>query len=181
MTPQHASGNAMPNIVLVGFMGTGKTTVGKVLARRLNMTFVDMDDTIVARAGKPVTRIFAEDGEPAFRAMERALVRELSLRQGLVIGAGGGVVLNPENVADFERTGIVVCLSLAPEVILQRLADDTTRPLLAGDDKEQELREKLSARQPLYDAVKLQVDRTGLDVDQTVDRILALCRAAEEG
>lgn len=164
-----------PNIVLVGFMGTGKTTVGKALAQRLNMAFLDMDDRIVEQQGKPITRIFAEDGEAAFRAMERALVQELSASRGFVIGAGGGLVLNPENIRDFERTGYVVCLSLDPDVILQRLAHDATRPLLTGDDKGRKLRETLATRQPLYDAIKRQVDRTGLDVDQTIERILEQC------
>ncbi len=177
MTSEAKTNEAMrPNIALVGFMGTGKTAVGKCLAERLAMRFVDMDDVIVERQGKPIARIFDEDGEPAFRAMERALVQELAEQQGLVIGAGGGVVLNPDNIRDFGRTGHVVCLSLDPETILERLANDRSRPLLEGEDKARKIRETLAARKPLYDAVPLQVDRNGLDIGQTVERILALLR-----
>lgn len=176
MTKDSNSSDARPrNIVLVGFMGTGKTTVGKRLAQRLGMTFVDMDDIIVERQGKPVSRIFEEDGESAFRALERGLALELAEQRGLVIGAGGGLVLNPDNIRVFERTGRVVCLSLDPETILERLANDRSRPLLAGEDKERKLRETLAARQTLYDAMAIQINRTGLDVGQTVDRIVALC------
>lgn len=163
-----------PNIVLVGFMGTGKTTVGRRLAARLDMVFVDMDDEIVRRQGKPIPRIFAEDGEAAFRAMERELVQELAAGSGHVIGTGGGIVLDPANLRDFERTGRVVCLWLRPETILERLDGDATRPLLAGPDKAAKLRETLESRRALYEALPCQIDRNGLDVEQTVDRIVAL-------
>ena len=96
------------NIVLMGFMGTGKTSVGKHLAAALNLELVDMDQIIEQRAGKPITRIFAEEGEPHFRKLERALAQELSARSGLVIACGGGVVLNPDNVRDYSRSGQVL-------------------------------------------------------------------------
>ena len=112
-------------------MGTGKTSVGKLLAGKLGMSFVDMDDVIEKQEGKSISRIFAEDGEPHFRSLERKLVRELSLKKGLVIGAGGGVVLNHYNIKDFSSTGLVVCLTAEPETILERVAKDTNRPLLA--------------------------------------------------
>lgn len=161
------------NIVLVGFMGTGKTAVGKRLAERLNMTFLDMDDIIEERAGKSIPRIFAEDGEPHFRALERALVRELSEKTGLVIGAGGGVVLNPDNISDYSRTGLVVCLSATPEVILDRVAGDTARPLLAGDDKIKKIRNLLEFRRKFYDAIPCQIDTAELSIEQVADKVIA--------
>jgi shikimate kinase len=162
------------NIVLVGFMGTGKTTVGRIVAERRGMSFVDMDDVIVEREGKPIPRIFAEDGEPHFRACERRLVLELAARQGLVIATGGGIVLNPDNVADFSRTGLVVCLWAEPEEILRRVGADTNRPLLAVADKIGRIRELLAKRAPLYRTVPNQLDTTGLDSEAVVNRILQL-------
>ncbi len=172
---------APPNIVLVGFMGTGKTSAGKAVAAQLGMTFVDMDDVLVERQGKPVARIFAEDGEPHFRVLERALVRELAGRRGLVIGTGGGVVLNPENIADFARTGVVICLAADPQTIFRRVEHDTGRPLLAGGDKLARIRQLYAARQPLYEAIPLRVETAGLTVEQAAARIAALHRAACAG
>ena len=170
MTPPH-------NIVLVGFMGTGKSCAGKLLAERLDMTFLDMDEILVERAGKSVPRIFAEDGEPHFRALERELARELSARQGLVIAAGGGIVLDPHNIKDLSRTGVVVCLSATPEAIEARVGRDTNRPLLAGGDKRKKIAELLERRAPFYAALPHQVDTTGLSVEHVADRVLSLYRA----
>jgi shikimate kinase len=165
--------NARPNIVLVGFMGTGKTTIGHLLAKRLHTSFLDMDGEIERRAGKPVVRIFAEDGEPRFRAWERELAVQLSARPaGLVIGTGGGIVLNPDNVRDFGRTGLVVCLTATPEAVLARLDGDTTRPLLATPDKFQRIQALLQARRPLYEAIAFRVDTTTLAPEAVADRIL---------
>ena len=162
------------NIVLVGFMGSGKTTLGRRIAERRGLIFVDMDDLIVQREGKPIPRIFAEDGEPFFRACERRLVQELAGRKGHVIATGGGIVLNPDNIADFSRTGLVVCLWAEPEDILRRVGNDTNRPLLAVEDKLGRIRELLAKRAPLYRAVPNQVDTTDLDAETVVNRILQL-------
>ena len=165
------------NIVLMGFMGTGKTTVGKQLAERLGLDFVDMDHLIEERAGKTISRIFAEDGEPAFRRMERELVRELCAREGLVVGCGGGVVLNPGNVADYARTGLVVCLTATAEVIHQRTAQERHRPLLEEKDRFQRIVDLLEKRRALYAAVPNPIDTTTLTPAQIVARIETLYRA----
>jgi len=164
----------MRNIVLTGFMGTGKSSVGKHLAARLALTFVDMDAVIEERAGKPIARIFAEDGEQHFRNLERQLVQELAARQGLVIATGGGVVLNPENIRDLSRSGLVVCLSASPSEILRRVAHETHRPLLQADDKEARIIALLEARRKLYAAIPVQIDTTNLSVEQVADQIAAL-------
>lgn len=166
--------NAKHNIILVGFMGTGKTCVGKALAKTLGMDFLDMDEVIVAREGRPITDIFATDGEAYFRELERGLVRELSAQSGHVIATGGGIVLNPDNITDFERTGLVVCLRATPEAILERVRHDASRPLLHGGDKLRKIRDILETRQPLYDAIRNQVDTSPLTLSQVVDRITAL-------
>jgi len=164
------------NIVLVGFMGTGKTCIGRRAAARLGLTFVDMDDIIVERAGKPIPEIFADEGEAHFRAIERQVVVDLSRQSGRVIATGGGVVLNPENMADFNRKCLVVCLSATPEVILARVAHDTNRPLLFTDDKLGKIQSLLAARQPRYDAIANQIDTSALTAAEVVDRIVALFR-----
>lgn len=161
------------NIILIGFMGTGKTATGRVLAEKTGMERVDMDSIVEERAGKPISNIFADEGESAFRKLERALARELSLRDGLIISTGGGVVLNPDNLADFRRSGLTVCLTASPKTIFQRLENDTTRPLLSGDKREQ-IDALLQKRKPLYDAVEHQIDGDRLDPEGRADAILKL-------
>ena len=164
----------MRNIVLVGFMGTGKTTVGRLLTKKTGMPLVDMDTLIEERAGKPIAAIFAEDGEPHFRKLEREMVRELSAKEGQIISTGGGVVLNPENMADFEQTGLVVCLLASAETVLERVKHDTARPLLAGD-KERKIVQLLETRKPLYEAIAHKIDTNGRpSPEPTAVEIIAL-------
>lgn len=165
-----------PNIFLIGFMGTGKTTVGRALSDQLDLRFVDMDDVIVERAGKSIPEIFAEDGEPAFRAIERQVAHDLANQQGLVVATGGGVVLDPDNMADFHAGGLVVCLSAAPGTILDRVEGDTNRPLLAGerDEKMAKMKALLETRHALYDAVPDQVETTELTAGAVAARVASL-------
>lgn len=164
------------NIVLLGFMGTGKTSVGKSLAKRLDMTFVDMDDVIVQREGKSVSDIFAQDGESHFRQLERNLVQELSAESGKVIAPGGGIVLNPDNISDFESSGLVICLTATPETILDRVKDDKHRPLLEEGDKLEKIKSILDKRIDLYNAISRQLPTDGLSVDDVVDNVIELYR-----
>jgi shikimate kinase len=168
--------HANRNIVLIGFMGTGKSSVGRAVAGRLSLQFLDMDAVIEQRAGRPISTIFATDGEPAFRAMERALVQELAAQTGLVVATGGGVILNPDNVRDFAQSGLVVCLQATPETILARVAHETHRPLLAEGDKMAKIRALLAKRQPLYEAIPVQIRTDGLNVEAVADRVLAAYR-----
>lgn len=161
------------NIILVGFMGTGKTVTGRVLAERTGMDLVDMDSLIEKQQGKTIPEIFAQDGEAAFRAMERRMVQELSKRSGLIISTGGGIVLNPENITDFEKTGLAVCLTASPETIFQRLKNDTSRPLLSGDKKGQ-ISALLKKRKPLYAAIAHQIDGDLLGPEERAEAILNL-------
>ncbi|MBM4152411.1 MAG: shikimate kinase [Kiritimatiellaceae bacterium] len=161
------------NIILIGFMGTGKTATGRVLATRTGMPWIDMDERIEQRQQKTISEIFAQNGEPAFRAMERELVQELSQLTGYIISTGGGVVLNPDNISDFEKTGLVVCLTASPETILQRLETDTSRPLLSGDRKNQSVT-LLEKRKPLYNAIPHQINSDRLNPEERADAILTL-------
>jgi shikimate kinase len=162
------------NIALLGFMGTGKSTVAQILAQRLGRSVLEMDAVLERRAGKPIAAIFAEEGEPHFRQMERTLVQELAAQHGLLISCGGGVVLNPANVRDLSATGLAICLTAAPEIILQRVAATTHRPLLEGGDKAQKILALLAQRQPLYDAVPHRLDTSRRTPAEIADLILAL-------
>jgi shikimate kinase len=161
------------NIILLGFMGTGKTVTGRVLAERTGLELVDMDSLIEQRQGKTIPEIFAQNGEPAFRDLERELVQELSQRSGIIISTGGGVVLNPANIADFEKNGLVVCLTASPETVFKRVEKDTNRPLLSGDKKAQ-IATLLEKRKPLYSAIRHGINTDELTDVQTADLILKL-------
>jgi shikimate kinase len=150
----------MRNIVLVGFMGSGKTTVGKLIAEATGMTLLDMDSIIEERAGKTINEIFADEGEAHFRSLERSLVQELSATEGNIISTGGGIVLNSRNIADFEKTGLVVCLLADAETVLDRVKHDSSRPLLAGD-KESKIIELLESRKALYESITHRIDTSG--------------------
>ena len=165
------------NLVLTGFMATGKSTVGRRLAKRLGLRFIDLDTHIEARAGKPIARIFAEDGEPAFRDMERQAVIELSVPAGLAIATGGGIVLNPENLRDLARGGLVVCLSATLDTILRRTAGNTTRPLLQHPDRRARVQHLLQQRAALYAAIPHQIATDDLSPEAIVERIAALYTA----
>ncbi len=161
------------NLVLVGFMGVGKSAVGRELARRMHRTLLDMDAEIEHRAGRTIADIFAQQGEPAFRAMERELAREVSGRENLIIACGGGVVLQPDNLADLSRTGLIFCLTATAEAVLDRVSRAHHRPLLAGEDRDRRVRELMEKRRPLYAAIPLQIDTTQLTPAEAADLILA--------
>lgn len=138
------------NIVLCGFMGCGKTTTGKALAKALNLSFVDSDAVIEQTEGKAITEIFAEQGETRFREIEKSVIKSLSQQNGLVIATGGGVMLNRENTDALKNTGLVIFLDVSKDEVLKRLENDTTRPLLQRPDREKAICELLGARRPYY-------------------------------
>ena len=140
------------SVVLCGFMGCGKSTVGKRLATVTGREFVDMDTYIEQTAGICVSEIFARHGEAYFRALETQACKELALRDGLVIAAGGGALISPENARILRARCTVVYLDVTPETVLSRLEGDTMRPLLQGEGKEARVRELMSVRRPLYEA-----------------------------
>jgi len=131
---------------------------------------------IEERAGKPISRIFAEDGESRCRQMERELTVELSARRGLVIGCGGGVVLNPDNVRDYLRSGLVVCLTATPDTLFERTARAHHRPLLEEKDRRQRIVDLLEKRRALYEAIPNRIETDALSAHQVVEAILDLYR-----
>jgi shikimate kinase/3-dehydroquinate synthase len=164
------------NLVLTGFMGTGKTRIGREVARRLGRPFVDMDAEIEARAGKAIPRIFAEDGESAFRRMEADLCQELGSQTGRVIATGGGALLEAANREVMMRGGTVVCLTSDVDEIHRRLreGDAKARPLLNVADPRAEIERLLAARQEAYAAIPWQVDTTGASIEQVTQRVIQL-------
>ena len=141
---------AATNLYLVGFMGTGKSTVGRQLAKLMDFQFLDSDHEIERVAGKPVSAIFAEQGEPGFRKLEREFVEGGHPEQGCVVACGGGLVV-PAGMLELLRSrGIVICLHAPIEAILQRILHTTHRPLMQGDDPSQRLRELYAQREELY-------------------------------
>ena len=162
---------AEKNIVLTGFMGTGKTTVGRVLAERLGFDFVDTDAVIESQAG-PIHGIFERDGEEAFREKERSAARDLAGRAGLVIATGGRMMLDPECAACLEPVADVVCLNAAPETILERIGGTARRPLLDVGDAPSRVRELLAERAEGYKRF-IAVDTDGRTPDEVADAVMA--------
>lgn len=138
------------NIVLCGFMGCGKSTVGALLAKKTGMSFVDLDTYIENKAGMTVSEIFAQYGEAHFRALEREASKELAAKSGVVLAAGGGTLTFSENVEILKQGGSIVLLDLPVKVVAERLKNDKTRPLLNQPDKDKVMKELYEKRLPLY-------------------------------
>lgn len=138
------------NLYLVGFMGTGKTTVGRMAAQRLGFTLLDSDQEIERQQGRTITRIFAEDGEPAFRAMEREFIARGHPGSRTVVACGGGLVVQPGMLELLKRKGVVICLHASIGTVLQRISGHAHRPLFNGENPEARLRELYAQREPVY-------------------------------
>ncbi len=160
--------------VLIGFMGAGKTSVGRVVAKRLGAEFVDLDMRIESAAGCSVREIFARQGEGAFREMEKDAIRDAVSVPGRVVAAGGGAFLDPGNRILLKRYARVVFLDASPEAVLERLSRDASRPLLQGADRERTVRELLARRRPSYAEADVAVCTDGLSVAEVADRVTAL-------
>ena len=160
------------NIVLTGFMGTGKTAVGRQVADKLKIAFIDIDSEISKRAGKSITDIFASSGEAAFRQLERDVIAELTTRDRTVLATGGGALLDETNRQNLGKQGILVCLRARTSTLMERLKDDVTRPLLAGENLEQKLARLLKERQAVYDCCAIQVDTDTKTIPQVADEII---------
>lgn len=159
------------NIVLVGFMGTGKTSLGRQLARRLGYQFIDTDRAIEEVTGKTVEEIFRRDGEIRFRSEENLLVRKLWQQTGLVISTGGGLMLNPENVDLLRRQGVIIALQADPEVIIGRVKKKKHRPLLRRGDLRENVLKLLQEREGSYDVAEYMVDTGKLPFHEALGTI----------
>jgi shikimate kinase/3-dehydroquinate synthase len=161
------------NLILTGFMGTGKTAAGRELARRLGREFVDMDALLEARESQTVADLFARQGESYFRRLEAGLCRELAARSGLVIATGGGALIPDDNLEILAASGQVICLSASPAEILHRLEATKDRPLLDVADRQARVADLLAQRARAYARIPLQVNTNGLTVAQVADQVLA--------
>ncbi|MCA9919652.1 MAG: shikimate kinase [Anaerolineales bacterium] len=162
---------ATKNIILTGFMGTGKSTVGKLLAQRLQRPFTDTDALIVQRDGRSIAQIFAEDGELFFRDLERAVALELAQQQALVIATGGRLMLDEDNAEALEASGQVFCLTADPQTILDRIKEDAERPLLNVPNPAERIAQLLEIRRELYGRFP-QISTEGKTAVQVADEII---------
>lgn len=176
--------NRPANIILVGFMATGKTNVGRRLSQLTGWPLRDADDEIVRRAGCSIDEIFAHDGEAAFRNLERQVIADLCSRKNQVISAGGGAFVQPANRDVMLRGGRVFCLTAAPETIYARIQkeagpDPPVRPLLAGTDPLQRIRDLLQTRAEAYSHAHHTIPTDGLAVEEVAERVLTRIEAGE--
>ena len=153
-------------------MGTGKTSVGKILAKRLDRPAVDVDLYIELSEKKKISEIFSEFGEAYFRALEKKSIHEICERRGIIITTGGGAVIDHENFESLKSSGWVICLSAAPKTIYHRIKDSRHRPLLAGKNKLDEIERLLELRRPFYEKADFQLETDGRSSDQVAVLIL---------
>ncbi len=174
-------------VTLIGYRGTGKSTVARMLADRLHWACVDADDVIESRAGCSIADLFAKSGEVGFRSRERSVMHDLLQRDGIVLSAGGGAVLNPDTRREMRSAGPVIWLTAGVDTILSRIsADDSSqgrRPRLTDADARHEIEQLLKQREPLYrETADVTVDTEGLIAAQVVEGVLtALAPRLQEG
>lgn len=164
----------MNNIYLVGFMGTGKSAVGQELARRQKNRFVDLDELIEKREGRPIADIFAQKGEPYFRTLETRTLKEISGTRNTIVSCGGGIVLDEGNIAIMKESGLMVCLTASVDVILERTRAYAHRPLLNVADPKEKIESLLKTRAPFYARADITIDTSRKSVQEVVETMLHL-------
>ncbi len=167
---------AIKNIILTGFMGTGKSTIGQLVATQLQRDFIDMDALIEQREGRTINQIFTESDEPYFRQLEAELCRELAGQEGLIIATGGGALIPEANLRVMEQTGLVVCLTCSPNTLWQRIGQSEDRPMLAEQNEGRfaRLSALLEQRAPAYARINHQLDVTHLSPEEAARRVSEL-------
>ena len=171
------------NVVIVGFMGTGKSTVGKMLAKRLKRRWVDVDQRIEETEKRKISEIFEKEGEAHFRRIEKEMIRTVTAERGVIIMTGGGAVVDPDNRAALKKNGLLITLSATPETIFQRVRKSRHRPLLKGDLLT-EIKRLLAEREPFYRESDhtFQTDgKTAAQVASMIETELAKEEASEFG
>jgi shikimate kinase len=160
------------NLALIGFMGTGKSSVGQIAATHLRFSYVDTDELIQSRSGKSIPEIFAQAGENVFRELEAQLVDDLSRQSKTVISTGGGLAANPANLASLKEHALVVCLWASPEAIWGRVRGQGHRPLLQDADPLVKIRQLLALREPIYKQADVLVNTEHRSVKEVVQHVL---------
>ena len=169
----------MRNILLVGFMGCGKSTIGRILHKSLDYPFIDTDQQIEKQTQKKISAIFADEGENAFRKLETQFLEQLIEQQTnhTIISTGGGIITRPENIPLLRELGFVIWLTCSPEVIYERTSRNSNRPLLQCDNPQEVITTMLAKRSPLYQAAShLKIDSTDLDINEINCGILESAR-----
>ncbi len=160
------------NIVLIGFMGSGKTSAGIRLSKSLKREFIDTDDFIEKREGMTINEIFEEKGEPYFRNIEKELCRRFAEPKSKIIATGGGIIKDDENVANLRKGGVIIYLRSTPERIAYNLRFDNSRPLLAGDNKQEKIAALMAERKELYErCADITIDVSNMNLDETLKKI----------
>lgn len=164
------------NIIITGFMGTGKTVVAIELAQKLGMKFIDMDQLIEERQEMSISDIFIRYGEKYFREQENKLVKELSQKENMVIATGGGTFLNLDNTRILNQEGQIICLHANPQALYNRLKKKNNRPLIKGNNILNNINHLLEKRKRIYDSFDYKVDTTDLTIQEVVDKIIELLK-----
>ena len=167
------------NLALVGFMGAGKSSVGRIVAEQIDFGFVDTDELIEARSGKTITQIFAQDGEAQFRELERMTVEQLCDRSDLVISTGGGLPTQHANMESLKTHALVVCLWCSADKIWERVRHQSHRPLLQTPDPEAKIRELLAARAPFYRQADVLLNTDNRSQRQVVQQVVQQFKSAQ--
>ena len=164
------------NIYLVGFMATGKTCVGRELAAKRKMRFLDLDDLIELKEKRSISDIFTQDGESWFRRIEKRVLKEVAREEGFVVACGGGIVIDPENIKIMKESGVVVCLEASPGVILKRTVGTSHRPLLNVCNPMEQVEHLLKLRAPFYARADYAIDTSKLSVEQVTQKIIGITK-----
>ena len=175
------AGRHIVNLALIGFMGTGKSSVGRLVADQLDLEFVDTDDLIESRAGKKISDIFAQNGEATFRELECRLVAELTSLNRTVISTGGGLPVDPANLSSLKQHALVVCLWASPEKILERVLEQSHRPLLRDPDPLAKIRSLLTVREPFYKQADVLLSSEHRSVREVAQQVIHQFRMATGG
>lgn len=169
------------NIALIGFMGTGKTTVGRLVAELLRFNYLDTDDLIQTQTGRTISEIFAVNGEPVFRELEQNVVAELASRRKTVIATGGGLPVNPRNLASLKTHALVVSLWSSPDRIWERVRHQSHRPLLQDANPQAKIRELLAERKPFYQQADILLNTDLRSVREVAQQVIHQFRLETSG
>lgn len=168
--------NRTSNLILVGFMGTGKTTVGKILSKKLRMKFIDIDELIEKTVGMKIFQIFNKFGERLFRDLETEIIKIVTNSKGQVISAGGGAILREENLTNFKKSGEIFCLVASEQTIYERLKNCKDRPLLMVENPLEKIRELMNERMPFYEKADYKVITDNKNPQEVAKEIIEIFR-----
>jgi len=164
------------NIVFVGLMGSGKTTIGELTAKKLDRKFIDTDDLIEKLAHKSINKIFEQDGEDFFRDLESRIIKEISLNSDQIISTGGGAVENPDNIENLKRNSVIIYLQAPASELYSRIKDAENRPLLKNSDALSVLENLLIKRESIYNLADIKINTVNKQFEEIADKIILLCQ-----